>query len=139
MSESAETLVRRWFDEVWNRGDASAIDRLLAPDAVVHGLSPDGKPIVGREGFKPFYEEFRTGFPDLHVTIDQVLNQGDRVAVYCLAEGTHTGPMMGKAPTHLRVSFTGMVIVRTDGQFLVEGWNAWDFLRCFTQIGFQLQ
>lgn len=139
MSESAEALVRLWFDEVWNRGDASAIDRLLAPNAVVHGLSPDGKPLVGREAFKPFYEQFRTGFPDLHVTIDQVLNQGDRVAVYCLVHGTHTGPMMGKAPTNLPVSFTGMVIVRTDGQYLVEGWNAWDFLRCFTQIGFQLQ
>jgi len=139
MSESAEALVRRWFDEVWNRGDASAIDRLLAPNAVVHGLSPDGKPLVGREAFKPFYEQFRTAFPNLNVTIDQVLNQGDRVAAYCRVQGTHTGPIMGKAPTNLPVSFTGMVIVRTDGQFLVEGWNVWDFLRCFTQIGLQLQ
>ena len=136
---TAEALVRRWFDEVWNAGDAAAIDRLLAPDARVHGLSPDGTPLVGRNAFKPFYEQFRTAFPDLHITITEVLNEGDRVAVYCQVSGTHTGPIMGKAETHRPVSFTGMVIVKTDGTYLVEGWNAWDFLRCFQQIGLTLQ
>lgn len=139
MTPTPEVLVRRWFEEVWNRGNAAAIDQLLSADAKVYGLSPDGKPLIGREAFKPFYQQFRTGFPDLHVTIDQVVREQDLIAVHCHVTGTHTGEMLGKAATHRSVSFTGICIVRAKGDQLVEGWNAFDFLTCFQQIGFNLQ
>jgi predicted ester cyclase len=53
--------------------------------------------------------------------------------------GTHTGEMLGEAPTHRAVAFTGICIVRAKGDQLVEGWNAFDFLTCFQQVGFNLQ
>ncbi len=60
------TLLHEWFEEVWNRGDAAAIDRLLAPDAVIHGLQDaDGNEVKGKEGFIPFFRNFRDAFPDL--------------------------------------------------------------------------
>jgi len=57
-------LVTAWFDQVWNKGDEDAIDRMMAPDTKFHGLLPDGSPVVGPDGFKPFYRQMRQAFPD---------------------------------------------------------------------------
>lgn len=135
MSKTPEALVRQWFDELWNEGREDAIDRLLAPHALVHGLpTPDGKPLVGPEAFRPFFKRFRGAFPDLHVTIDRVVRENDLVAAHCTVAGTHRGDTLGLKSTGLRVTFTGICIVRADGQQLVEGWNVFDFLSCFQQI-----
>jgi hypothetical protein len=62
MTASPRELVHAWFQEIWNEGDDTAIDRLMAPRAVFHGLpSPDGRPIVGPAEFKPFFQDFRRG------------------------------------------------------------------------------
>ena len=136
MPATPETLVRRWFDELWNQGREDTIDRLLSADAKVYGLpTPDGQPLVGREAFRPFYRQFRTAFPDIYVTIDRVVREGDLVAAHCRVAGTHLGDGLGIAATHRRVAFTGICIVRAEGDLLVEGWNAFDFLTCYQQIG----
>ena len=56
-----ETIIRRWFSEVWNKGDVSTIDDLLEPSAVVDGLLPDHKH-EGREGFKEFHKLLYSAF-----------------------------------------------------------------------------
>ena len=68
MSTTNREIVTAWFDQVWNAGDEAAIDRLMAPSAKLHGLksSTEG-PVVGPEGFKPFYHVFRQAFPDIRI------------------------------------------------------------------------
>ena len=120
MSRSG-TLLHRWFDQVWNEANADAIDQLLAPDCVIHGLpDPQNKELRGSEPFKIFWRQFRKDFPDIHVELNEVLVDGDLLACLCTAIGKHAGS--GKW-----VRFTGQVLVREkDGKFL-EAWNHFDF------------
>jgi len=134
-AETPETLARRWFEELWNQGREETIDKMLAADAVVHGLpAPDGKQMKGPEGFKPLFRQFKGAFPDMRIIIDKVVREGDAVACHCTVTGTHTGAGLG-APSNKPVKFTGITIVRAKDGKLVEGWNAFDFLSCFQQIG----
>jgi steroid delta-isomerase-like uncharacterized protein len=134
-AQTPEALARRWFEELWNQGREETIDRLLSADAIVHGLpAPDGKPMIGPAGFKPVFRQFKGAFPDMRIVIDKVVREGDCVACHCTATGTHTGPGMGAASNN-SVRFTGITIIRAKDGKLVEGWNAWDFLGCFQQIG----
>ena len=65
MSEENKELLRRWFDEVWNRGREEAIDEMFAEGAVANGLVDDaGEPLRGPVNFKPFFRKFREAFPD---------------------------------------------------------------------------
>ena len=73
-----KTIARRFNDEVWDKGDQSALDELFAEDAVDHGAIP-GQP-QGREGHKYQVNLFRSAFPDLHVTAEDIFSEGDRVA-----------------------------------------------------------
>jgi hypothetical protein len=70
MLEENKALVRRWFEEVWNKGRADAIPELLAEDGIVHGLSEDAsQPLRGPAGFLPFHTQFREAFPDIQVVV----------------------------------------------------------------------
>src|SRR6185436_10859282 len=98
MSEENKALVRRWFEEVWNKGRSDAIDEMLATDGVVHGLSEDAQtPLKGPSGFKPFHEKFRGAFPDINVAVEDLIAEGDKVAVRCSVRGKHTGDHLGIA------------------------------------------
>jgi len=134
--EQNKALMRRWFDEVWNRGRVDAIDEMLAANAVVHGLAEDvSAPLIGPNGFKPFHETFRGAFPDIAVIVEDVLAEGDKVAARCLVRGRHTGDHLGLPASNAPVEFTGIVIVRIkDGKF-VEAWNNFDFEKMNKQIG----
>ena len=127
------SLLHRWFDEVWNQKREEAIDEMMAEDVVVHGLP--GGPIVGRESFKPFYRSFVTAVPDIHVTVEDVVTEGDKMSCRCTVRGTHTGDGLGFAPTNQPVEFTGggLCIIK-DGRFQ-EVWNEFDFMRMYTQVG----
>ena len=133
------TPLHRWFEEVWNQGLESTIDELMAPDGVAHGIvGPDGKEIIGPASFKPFVRQFRTAFPDLHIKIEDALVDGDKVCVRCSVTGTHTGHGVAGAPTNRAISVTGACIARIDNGRIVEGWNNFDFLSMYQQLGMQL-
>ena len=127
------SLLHRWFDEVWNQKREDAIDEMMAEDVVVHGLGPE--PIVGRENFKPFFRSFSSAFPDIQVTVEDALTDGNRMSCRCTVRGTHTGEGLGFPPTNQPVEFTGggMCIVE-DGKFK-EVWNEFDFMKMNTQMG----
>lgn len=134
--EQNKALVQRWFDEVWNNGRAEAIEKMMAADAVVHGLSDDvSAPLIGPAGFKPFHETFRGAFPNIKVIVEDMIAEGDKVAARCSVRGKHTGDHLGVAASNAPVEFTGIVLVRVqDGKF-VEAWNNFDFLKMNKQIG----
>jgi len=135
MADHRVTLIDEWFEQVWNRGDVAAINRLLAPDVVIHGLQDaEGKELQGRDGFIPFFQRFREAFPDLQIMVEDTIVDGDKMACRCTVRGTHRGDTLGFAATHRPVEFTGMCMVRVrDGQ-LVEGWNNFDFAAMSAQL-----
>lgn len=135
MANDRETLIHEWFEHVWNRGDTSAIERLMAPDAVIHGLQDaDGNQLQGREGFVPFFHRFRDAFPDMQIVVEDTIVEGDKIACRCTVRGTHRGHTLGFAATQRPVDFTGMCIVRVRNGQIVEGWNNFDFATMNTQL-----
>lgn len=136
MSEENKALVRRWFEEVWNKGRADAIDEMLAADGLVHGLSAEtGISIEGPAGFKPFHATFRGAFPDIEVKVEDVIAEGDKVAARCSVRGKHTGNHLGVVASNEPVEFTGISIVRIKDGMIVEAWNNFDFLTMNRQVG----
>jgi predicted SnoaL-like aldol condensation-catalyzing enzyme len=137
MTATPAEFVHSWFQEIWNDGDERAIDRLMAPRAVFHGLpSPDGRPIVGPAEFKPFFQSFRQAFPNIRVRVARTVTEGEMVAAHCHVTGAHLGPGpgVGIEPTLAPIDFWGMCMARVrDGQ-IQEGWNSFDFLSLYQQI-----
>lgn len=113
-------IVRRFSDDVWGRGDMAAADELLAEDLVEHNPLPNQG--AGREGHKQVVSLFRSAFPDLKVSTEDLVEDGDRVALRWKAEGTHRGELMGIAATGKRVTMTGIEILRVAGGKIVERW-----------------
>ena len=136
MASTPDTVIRQWFEQVWNRGDEAAIAQMTRPDTVIHGLqAPDGRPVTNMEGFRPFFHAFRQAFPDIHVTIEQTVSEADTVVALCRVTGTHTGAGLGVPPTGRPFSIHGMTMLRLADGKLVEGWNSYDFFGLFQQLG----
>ena len=135
MSASPSAILRKWFERVWNAGDESAIDELYAANAVAHGLP--SAPLPGPEGFKPFFRSFRSAFPNLRVEITHAVAEGDLGVVHCRVTGTHTGDGLGVAGTNRPVAFTGMTMARVVDGHIQEGWNTYDFMAMFQQLGIE--
>jgi predicted ester cyclase len=133
------TLLHRWFEEVWNQGSDRAIDELMDANAAFHGIVyPGSKEVRGRAAFRSFYQQFRAAFPDIHFTIEDALVDGDKIAIRCVVKATHTGPGITPAPTNKAVTLTGMVFAHVKDGKLVEGWNNFDFLALYQQLGMKL-
>lgn len=109
MSTESKDLIRRWFEEVWNKGREDAIDEMFAADGVAHGLTEEGdKTMRGPEQFKPFYRAFRSAFPDLEVVVEDTIAEGDKLAARCTVRGKHQSDSLGFAATGLTTDFTGI-------------------------------
>jgi steroid delta-isomerase-like uncharacterized protein len=130
-----KTVARRWFEEVWNGRSAAAIDRLMSPRCVVHGLAQDGQDLTGPAGFRPFQQAFLSAFPDLRIEIEDLIEEGDRVVVRFTAAGTHTGDGLGFPATNARMRVSGMTIARVEDGVLTEGWNIFDSMGLLQQLG----
>ena len=136
MSEENKALLRRWFEEVWNKGRAEAIDEMFDAEGIVHGLSDDDATTLrGPKDFKPFHDVFRGAFPNIQVTVEEAIAEGDLVAARCSVRGQHSGDHLGVAASNAPVQFTGMVFVRVRNGKIVEAWNNFDFLKMNRQIG----
>ena len=133
MSSDNKALVRRWFEEVWNNGRVEAIDELMGPRCVVHGLGPGT--MDGPAGFKPFHASYRDAFPDVTLTIDDIVGEGSIVAARWSGTGTHRGNGLGLPATDRAIRFTGMTFARVENGKIVEGWNNFDQLGMFQQLG----
>lgn len=136
MSDENNALIRRWFEEVWNKGREEAIDEMFAEDGIAHGLSDeDGEPLGGPIGFKPFFRKFRAAFPDIEVVVEDTVTEGDKVAARCTVRGKHQSDSLGFAATQQPMEITGITIVRVRDGKIVEAWNNFDFMSMFKQLG----
>jgi steroid delta-isomerase-like uncharacterized protein len=127
-------LVKRWFDEVWNNGNLDAIDELLATDAIGHGLGEAGKNVIGPEAFKPFVQRLRGAFPDMHISVDDTISEGDKIAARFTATMTHQGDDLGMPATGKHVTVSGICFTRISNGQIVEGWNCWDIYGMMQQL-----
>ena len=132
--EKNTTLVRRFYDEVWNRGDLAVVDEVFAADYVRHDLRPGTAP-PGPDGQKAVAALFRTAFPDVHLAVEFLVAEGAMVVARWAIEGTHTGPWAGTAPTGRLVRFAGVNIFRLADGKVAEIWNHRDDLGLIEQLG----
>lgn len=136
MSEENKALIRRWFEEVWNKGNEAAIDEMFAQHGIAHGLAEESeKAMRGPQDYKPFYRKFRSAFPEIEVVVEDVVAEGDKVAARCTVRGKHQSDSLGFAATGKSTEFTGITIVRIERGQIVEAWNNFDFMRMFKQLG----
>ena len=136
MSEKNKALVRRWFEEVWNKGRAEAIDEMFDANGIAHGLSDDpANPIKGPRDFRPFHTVFRDAFPNMEIVVEDTVAEGDKVAARCSVRAKHEGEFLGRAATASAVDFTGITIVRIRNGKIVEAWNNFDFMTLHRQVG----
>jgi steroid delta-isomerase-like uncharacterized protein len=127
-------IARRVFDEVWSRGRLELVDELLAPDFVGHPIGLR-EPFRGPEGAKEFIGRLREGFPDAAYEIEEILAEGDRVAVRWVMTGTHDGEFMGIDPTEAQVRIDGMTFLRFEDGKIVEGKTLQDAMSLMRTLG----
>ncbi len=132
--EENKAIVRRWMEEVWNEGKLEALDELIGPDYVLHGAADPDLP-RGPEGAKQLTAAFRTAFPDLQGTIEDLIAEGERVVCRWTARATHGGEFAGIPATHRPVTFSGIEIVRIADGRIAEGWDEVDVAGILQQIG----
>jgi len=134
-AKEIKALERRFVEEL-NKGKMTAmaaIEKLCATDIVNHGGT--GEVTRGLKGFKQSMSEFYSGFPDIHFTIDDMVVEGDKVAVRFTFSGKHKGEFMGIPPTNKKVTIWGIYIDRIAGGKFVESWTRYDTLGFMQQLG----
>jgi steroid delta-isomerase-like uncharacterized protein len=130
VSERNKAIVRRYIDEVWNKGNMAVVDELVAANAVDHDPNnPPGLP-PGAEGVKKHATAMRAALPDTHITVDDMIAEGDKVVTRWTARATHKGPLMGIAPTGKHVTVSGIWIDRIADGKIAEEWANWDAGGC---------
>ena len=135
MSEENKALARRSW-EVVAQGSLDTLEDALAEvyadDFVLHEA---GDAFVGIQGLAQFVSMMRSALPDLRITIEDDMSEGDKVVTRWIAQGTHQGELMGAAPTGNQVTATGITIHRIEEDKIVEEWSNWDALDVMHQIG----
>jgi len=134
-AKEIKALMRRWF-EAANKGKMAFVvvfDELHAADIVIHGGA--GEEIYGLKNFKQFCMEWFSAFPDLHFTIDDMVVEGDRVAVRSKWTGTHIGELEGIPPTNKKVTVWEIEIDRIAGGKIAEIWTRYDTQGVMQQLG----
>jgi steroid delta-isomerase-like uncharacterized protein len=132
-AEENKTKQRRVWEEVFNKGNLGIISEYFAPGYTYR--SPLGMEVKGPEGFKQMVAMMRTALPDMHVTIDDMFAEGDRVATRFTITGTSKGEMMGIPPTGNKITVSGIVITRWAGGKEEEAWEYIDTAAFFQQLG----
>ena len=133
MSEENKALARRAWDEVFNQRNLDFFDAVSVADAIWH--EPD-REFQGTEEIKQLSAGFLEAFPDLNVTVEDVLAEGEQVAVRWTQRGTHQGEMERLGPpTGRSFELEGITIHRFEGEKIAETWERYDNLSLLQQLG----
>jgi predicted ester cyclase len=128
---------RRLLEQSFNTGDFELIDQFVAPEALNHdpGLPAQMRDLRGPDALKRVVTMYRAAFPDVRMTVDDVIASGDKVVLRWHSEGTHRGELARLAPTGARGSVTGISIDRWQDGKIVEAWAEWDNMGLARQLG----
>ena len=133
-TEENKAIARRWSEELWSKGDLAVADEIVAANYVRHD---PGDPFAakGPEDVKRLVMGLRAQMPDLHITIEDLVAEGDKVVSRYTATGTHTGEFEGRAPTGKQTKATAIQIFRIVDGKVVESWTNRDDLGVLQQLG----
>ena len=131
--EQNKSAARRFIEQGFNQKNLAELDTYFSANLVDHALPPMLPP--GREGRKMFYSAFISAFPDIHLHIDDLLAEGDRLVLRWSAHGTQTGELMGIPPTGKQVNMSGIAIDRFENGQSVEHWEVFDQMGLMQQLG----
>jgi len=133
-TESNKAAIRRWVEEGWNKGNLAVVDEIYATDVVHH--DPNSPiPLTSSEALKEYVIAFRSAFPDLRLTIEDLLAEGDKVLWRANSQGTHLGPLGSIPATGKTATVTAMVLFRFANDKVVEAWVNVDIMGLMQQIG----
>ena len=132
MSEANEDVMRRFIEEVINTGDYGVLNDLIQPNYVYR--TPDQE-LQGVESIQALFTAYRIAFPDLNVSIDDLVASDDRVVVAFTLTGTHEGDLMGIPATGKSVEVHGVILSRLEDGKIAEEWEILDMLAMFQQLG----
>lgn len=130
--EENKALVRRYVEAI-HRGDIDEGEELLAPNFVFH--MPGTPDPLSREAFRQLFLGLLTAFPDLAITNEDLIAEGDKVVGRWITRGTHQGNLWGIPPTGKQVTITSMDINRIADGRIAERWHEYDALGMMQQIG----
>ena len=131
VEENKANQMRVW-EEIYNRGDFSIVPDLFDVNWVEH--TPMGD-LIGREAFTEGTRSVRTAFPDVHVTVNDIFGEGDKVVSRITLTGTLTGEYMGYSPTGKKLNMAAILITQWRDGKEVEAWRENDTSSVFKQIG----
>jgi steroid delta-isomerase-like uncharacterized protein len=134
MSTANKDVVRRLYDEVWNKRKVEVIKEIISPSHALHGPNASGTS-VGPEAYERQYLLFLTGFPDLRLTIEDIVSEGNKVAVSWNFSGTHQGDFMGAPATNKTVSVDGITINHVANGKIMDSYISYDALGLMLQVG----
>ena len=132
--EANKQLVRQ-FTEATNAADWEALAAVVSKDFTRHSAATAGPPVTSRDAFIELQESFLVSLPDQHVTIQQLVAEGDLVAGLSTYSGTHTGPMGDIPPTGLAAEMPFLALFRIESGQIAELWVEWDNLAMLNQLG----
>jgi steroid delta-isomerase-like uncharacterized protein len=130
MADNA-AIARAFYDDVWNKRREAAIDAVIAPGLVG---KMEGSDVSSPAEFKAAWRELTGAFPDLRMTVDDVIADGDKVAVRWQVDGTHTGTFAGLAPTQQKMSARGLTWLEFRDGRIVKGWDSWNLGALLMQL-----
>lgn len=133
MASKNEITVQRVYDELWNKGNFADTDQIIAMNMVDHTPLPTQAP--GVEGFKQLVAMVGIAFPDLHVTVEDLISDEDKVVCRWTARGTNTGALLGLTPSGEHITVEGIDIFRMAHGKVVEHWGKIDAISLMQQLG----
>lgn len=134
MLEYHKEAARRLFEELWNNRLLGLADELLTPDS--RNYDPNTPDFgAGPEAYKKLVSMYTKAFPDLRLTVDDMIAEGDKVVLRWTCSGTHKGELRGIPPTGKKIVITGTSICRFSNEKVAEQWVAWDALGMMQQLG----
>jgi steroid delta-isomerase-like uncharacterized protein len=132
-TEENKAIVRRMTEVFYNQGNIESADQFFAPSYVHH--DPASPHVRDRDGLKEVVRTFGAGCPDLHITIDELLAEGDTVTKRWTYHATHTGDLSGMMPTGKRITMSGLELFRLADGKIMECWLGYDNLSLMQQLG----
>lgn len=130
MSNKNNTIIYKWFEEVWNKNSEASIDKLMSADANIHGIeSPNGK--NGAEGFKSFFAAFNEQFKNVQVDVALVTREED-------VESALTHVTAFERASGKKIEFSGLCMTRIKDGKIIEAWNQYDFMAMYHQLGHKM-
>lgn len=132
--EDNKALVSRAIEEGFNGGNLGVAEELFTPDYEVHAPGLDNLP-RGPQAFQAAIGLWRTAFPDIHMSVQEMVGEGDRVVNRFITKGTHDGPLMGVPPTGRPITVYGMEMHRIENGRVAESWIGDDVPTILMQLG----